>query len=106
MVVRRGRRSWLRQRPAAAKEASGRENGGAKKARSAWNRDRSVAPRGAARSIDHEFSAVCRAIWGFTLDDFTDDDLSPDDHVWLDSLTQEHAFDFAVCQGYDLKATT
>jgi hypothetical protein len=44
MVVRvrsrRGRRSWLRQRPAAAKEASGRENGGAKKARSAWNLNR------------------------------------------------------------------
>jgi hypothetical protein len=27
-------------------------------------------------AIDREFSAVCRAIWGFTLDDFTDDDLS------------------------------
>jgi hypothetical protein len=38
-----------------------------------------------------------------TLDDFADEDLSPADHVWLDSLTQERAFDFAVCQGYDLK---
>ena len=40
-------------------------------------------------AIDREFSAVCRAIWGFTLDDFTDDDLSPEDHAWLDELTQE-----------------
>jgi hypothetical protein len=38
-----------------------------------------------------------------TLDDFTDDDLSPEDHVWLDGLTQECAFDFAAQQGYDLK---
>ncbi len=54
-------------------------------------------------AIDREFSAVCRAIWGYTLDDFSDDDLSPDDHVWLDSLTQELAFDFAARHGYDLK---
>jgi hypothetical protein len=40
---------------------------------------------------------------GFTLDDFTDDDLSPEDHAWLDALTQERAFDFAAEQGYDLK---
>jgi hypothetical protein len=31
---------------------------------------------GGEDAIDHEFSAVCRAIWGFTLDDFTDEDLS------------------------------
>ena len=54
-------------------------------------------------AIDHEFSAVCRAIWGFTLDDFTDDDLSAEDHAWLDQLTQECAIDFAAEQGYDLK---
>ena len=42
---------------------------------------------GGEDAIDHEFSAVCRAIWGFTLDDFTDDDLSPEDHAWLDQLT-------------------
>jgi hypothetical protein len=29
--------------------------------------------------------------------------LSPEDHLWLDGLTQECAFDFAVQQGYDLK---
>jgi hypothetical protein len=56
--------------------------------------------------IDREFSAVCRAIWGYGLDDFTDDDLSPNDHAWLDSLTQERAFDFAARHGYDLKDYT
>jgi hypothetical protein len=33
--------------------------------------------------IDREFNAVCRVIWGYSLDDFTDDDLSPNDHAWL-----------------------
>jgi hypothetical protein len=48
---------------------------------------------GGEDAIDHEFSAVCRAIWGFTLDDFTDDDLSAEDHAWLDDLTRErHRF--------------
>jgi predicted S18 family serine protease len=37
------------------------------------------------------------------IDDFTDDDLSPEDHLWLDGLTRESAFDFAAQQGYDLK---
>ena len=55
------------------------------------------------RAIDREFAAVCRAIWGFTLDDFTDDDLSPEDHAWLEELIQECAIDFAAEQGYDLK---
>jgi hypothetical protein len=53
--------------------------------------------------IDREFNAVCRAIWGYSLDDFTDDDLSPNDRAWLDNLTQELAFDFAARHGYDLK---
>ena len=39
----------------------------------------------------------------YGLDDFTDDDLSPNDHAWLDSVTQERAFDFAARHGYDLK---
>jgi hypothetical protein len=43
-------------------------------------------------AIDSEFSAVCRAIWGYSLDDFTDDGLSPEDHAWLDGLTQRCAF--------------
>jgi hypothetical protein len=63
----------------------------------------STPPARGRRGIDSEFSAVCRAIWGYTLDDFTDDDLSPEDHHWLDGLTQECAFAFAVQQGYDLK---
>ena len=46
---------------------------------------------------------MCRAIWGFTLDDFTDEDLSPEDHAWLDVQTQECAIEFAAEQGYDLK---
>jgi hypothetical protein len=53
--------------------------------------------------IDREFNAVCRAIWGYNLDDFTDDDLSPKDHAWLDGLSQERASDFATRHGYDLK---
>jgi hypothetical protein len=43
---------------------------------------------GSDEVIDREFNAVCRAIWGYNLDDFTDDDLSPKDHAWLDSLTR------------------
>ena len=31
------------------------------------------------------------------------DDLSPQDHAWLDELTQERAFDFAAEHGYDLR---
>jgi hypothetical protein len=58
---------------------------------------------GGDEAIYREFSSVCRAIWGYTLDDFTDDDLSTEDHLWLDGLTQECAFDFAAQQGYDLK---
>jgi hypothetical protein len=53
--------------------------------------------------IEREFNAVCRAIWGYTLDDFTDDALSPNDHAWLDGLTREGASDFAARYGYDLK---
>jgi hypothetical protein len=39
-------------------------------------------------------------ILGYSLDDFTDDDLSPNDHAWLDSLTPERALDFAARHGY------
>jgi len=58
---------------------------------------------GGDEMIDREFAAACRAIWRYTLDDFTDDDLSPKDHAWLDGLTQQEAIDFAACHGYDLK---
>jgi hypothetical protein len=57
---------------------------------------------GGEGAIDREFEA-CRAIWGFTLDDFTDDDLSAEDHAWLGQLTQECAIGFAAEQGYDLR---
>jgi hypothetical protein len=40
---------------------------------------------------------------GYILDDFTDDDLPPEDQLWLDGLTQDRACDFAIQQGYDLK---
>jgi hypothetical protein len=45
-------------------------------------------------AIDCELSAVCRAIWGFTLDDFTDGDLSPMDHAWLDQFIRKCAIDW------------
>jgi hypothetical protein len=57
---------------------------------------------GGEEAIDEEFATVCRAIWGFTLDDFTDDDLSAEDHAWLDELTRESAIEFAAAHGYDL----
>ena len=63
----------------------------------------SVKAKTTRSKLDREFSSVCRAIWGFTLDDFTDDDLSAEDHAWLDHLTQECAVVFAAEQGYDLK---
>ncbi len=52
--------------------------------------------------IDREFNAVCRTVWGYTLDDFDDDCLAARDHAWLDNLTRERACRFAVRNGYDL----
>ncbi len=37
--------------------------------------------------IDRAFNAVCRQIWGYTLDDFDDESLCAKDHAWLDRLT-------------------
>ncbi len=53
-------------------------------------------------AIDREFNAVCKALWGYCLDDFTDEDMAPEDLSWLDRLTRDEALDFAVRQGYDL----
>ena len=53
-------------------------------------------------AIDREFNAICRAIWGYTLDDFDDDCLSAADHAWLDGLTRARARRFAARNGYDL----
>jgi hypothetical protein len=53
-------------------------------------------------AIDRAFNAVCRTIWGYTLDDFDDDCLSAADHGWLDGLTRAQARRFAARNGYDL----
>src|SRR5262245_58499104 len=42
--------------------------------------------------IDREFNSVCRAVWAYTCDDFDDDQLSADDHAFLDSLTKKTAY--------------
>ena len=52
--------------------------------------------------IDRAFAAVCKRIWGYTLDDFDDDSLSPKDHTFLDRLTGKQACKFARENGYDL----
>jgi len=52
--------------------------------------------------IDRAFSAVCRRIWGYTLDDFDDESLSSKDHAFLDRLTFRRAQTFAAENGYDL----
>jgi hypothetical protein len=53
-------------------------------------------------AIDREFNAVCRAVWGYTLDDFDDDCLAAAVNAWLDNLTCARACRFAVRNGYDL----
>jgi len=57
---------------------------------------------GADEDIDREFNRVCQTIWGYTLDDFDDDDLVAADHKWLDKLTPKRAYVFALKHGYDL----
>ena len=52
--------------------------------------------------IDHAFNAVCKRIWGYTLDDFDDESLAPKDHAFLDRLTWKRAAAFALAHGYDL----
>ena len=49
--------------------------------------------------IDRAFNAVCRRIWGYTLDDFDDESLSPRDHAFLDRLTWKRACAFALEHG-------
>ena len=51
--------------------------------------------------IDREFNAVCRIVWGYTLDDFDDENLATQDHFWLDRLTAKRAAGFAIENGYD-----
>ena len=57
---------------------------------------------GTDEDIDREFNSVCRAVWAYTLDDFDDDNLSKDDHNWLDELMAQGAYQFAAENGYDL----
>ena len=52
--------------------------------------------------IDRAFNAVCKHIWGYTLDDFDDESLSAKDHAFLDRLTWKRASAFALENGYDL----
>jgi hypothetical protein len=52
--------------------------------------------------IDQEFNSVCLTIWGYTLDDFDDDCLTKEDHDWLDQLTLQGAYQYAIENGYDL----
>jgi hypothetical protein len=52
--------------------------------------------------IDRAFSAVCKRVWGYTLDDFDDESLSAKDHAWLDRLSWKRAAAFALEHGYDL----
>ena len=53
-------------------------------------------------AIDRKFNAVCRSVWGYTTDDFSDELLSDADHAFLDSLDEAHARIFAAEAGYDL----
>lgn len=52
--------------------------------------------------IDREFNAVCMSVWGYTIDDISDDLFSTEDHVFLDTLDEAQARIFAAAQGYDL----
>jgi hypothetical protein len=52
--------------------------------------------------IDQAFNAVCKRIWGYTLDDFDDESLGAKDHAFLDRLTWKRAAAFALAHGYDL----
>jgi hypothetical protein len=46
---------------------------------------------GGDEGIDREFNAVCRTIWGYSLNDFTDDNLSPNDHAAADGRDRDRA---------------
>jgi hypothetical protein len=52
--------------------------------------------------IDRAFNAVCKQIWGYTLEDFDDESLSAKDHALLDRLTWKRACRLATENGYDL----
>ena len=45
---------------------------------------------------------MCRSIWGYTIDDVSDELFSAADHAWLDALDEARARIFAAEQGFDL----
>src|SRR5690348_14225126 len=56
-----------------------------------------------ARSLSRLHQAARRqSIWGYTIDDVSDDLFSTEDHLFLDTLDEAHARIFAAEQGYDL----
>jgi hypothetical protein len=52
--------------------------------------------------FDRAFNAVCQSIWGYTIDDISDDLFDARDQTFLDTLDEAHARIFAAEQGYDL----
>src|ERR1044072_84752 len=52
--------------------------------------------------FDREVNAGCRAIWGYTIDEVSDDLFVAEDHLFLDTLDEAQARIFAAEQGYDL----
>jgi hypothetical protein len=52
--------------------------------------------------IDREFNGVCMSVWGYTIDDISDELFSGEDHAFLDTLDEAQARIFAAQQGYDL----
>ncbi|MDU6725944.1 MAG: hypothetical protein E6471_04325, partial [Bradyrhizobium sp.] len=45
--------------------------------------------------IDRAFNAVCMSVWGYTIDDISDDLFSATDHTFLDGLDEARARIFA-----------
>src|ERR1700676_1509832 len=52
--------------------------------------------------IDRAFNAVCKRIWGYTLEDFDDESLSAQDHALLDRMTWKRACRLPTEKVYDL----
>ena len=50
--------------------------------------------------IDRAFNAVCMSVWGYTIEDISDDMLSVEDHEFLDTLDEYRARLFAAEHGY------
>src|SRR3569833_1311091 len=52
--------------------------------------------------IDRAFNAGCLSVWGYTIEDISDDMLAPADHEFLDTLDEYRARLFAAEHGYVL----